>query len=80
LDVEKFTGEPEDYVITKVNHMNDYLGWGGNGQKPTGMICVDGVLYLVSGYIQFSGTWNQKEDENGLSYYRFNIRKFQLEV
>jgi len=47
LDVEKFTGGPEDYVITKFNHMNDYLGWGGNGQKPSGMICVDGVLYLA---------------------------------
>ena len=47
LDVEKFTGGPEDYKITKYNHMNEYLGWGGNGPKPTGMICVDGVLYLA---------------------------------
>ena len=27
--------------------MNDYLGWGGDGPKPSGMICVDGVLYLA---------------------------------
>ena len=27
--------------------MNDYRGWGGNGPKPSGMICVDGVLYLA---------------------------------
>ena len=47
LDVEKFAGGPEDYKITKFNHMNDYLGWGGNGAKPSGMICVDGVLYLA---------------------------------
>ena len=47
LDVEKISGSPEDYKITKFNHMNDYLGWGGNGPKPSGMICVDGVLYLA---------------------------------
>jgi len=47
LDVEKFTGGPEDYKITKLNHMNEYLGWGGDGPKPSGMICVNGVLYLA---------------------------------
>jgi len=47
LDVEKFSGGPTDYKITKVNQMNDYLGWGGDGPKPSGMICVDGVLYLA---------------------------------
>lgn len=47
LDVEKFSGMPPDYKITKVNHMNDYLGWGGDGPKPSGMICVDGILYLA---------------------------------
>jgi hypothetical protein len=47
LDVEKFTGGPEDYKITKVNHMNDYNGWGGDGPKPSGMICVDGILYFA---------------------------------
>lgn len=46
LDIEKFTGGPTDYKITKLNHMNDYLGWGGNGPKPSGMICVDGILYF----------------------------------
>ncbi len=47
LDVEKFSGPAPDYKITKVNPMNDYLGWGGDGPKPGGMICVDGVLYLA---------------------------------
>jgi hypothetical protein len=47
LDVEKFTGGPTDYQITKLNEMPDYTGWGGNGPKPSGMICVDGVLYLA---------------------------------
>ena len=27
--------------------MDGYIGWGGNGPKPTGMICVDGILYLA---------------------------------
>ncbi|MCL2352282.1 MAG: DUF4185 domain-containing protein [Firmicutes bacterium] len=47
LDVEKFTGGPTDYRITKYNDMNDYTGWGGAGAKPSGMICVDGMLYLA---------------------------------
>ena len=47
LDVEKFVGDPPDYRIEKVNPMNDYLGWGGAGPKPTGMICVGGFLYLA---------------------------------
>ena len=46
LDIEKFSGGPTDYKITKMSHMNDYLGWGGDGPKPSGMICVDGVLYF----------------------------------
>lgn len=47
LDVEKFAGPAPDYKIAKVSHMNDYLGWGGDGPKPSGMICVGGVLYLA---------------------------------
>ena len=47
LDVEKFSGSSTDYKIAKVNPMNDYLGWGGDGPKPSGMICVDGILYLA---------------------------------
>ena len=40
----------EDLPITrspKVNPMNEYVGMGGDGPKPSGMICVDGVLYLA---------------------------------
>jgi hypothetical protein len=47
LDVERFDGGPVDYRIAKVNPMNDYTGWGGNGPKPSGMICVEGILYLA---------------------------------
>ena len=47
LDVEEFSGIPPTYRITRVNSMPDYRGSGGNGTKPSGMICVKGVLYLA---------------------------------
>jgi len=47
LEVERFDGGPLDHKITEYNNMPAYLGWGGNGPKPSGMICVDGVLYLA---------------------------------
>lgn len=48
LDVQVFTGKPPEYAIRKVNPMVEYQGWGGQGPKPSGMICVDGVLYLAA--------------------------------
>ena len=47
LDVEEFSGTPPQYTITRVNPMSDYKGFGGKGEKPSGMICVNGVLYLA---------------------------------
>lgn len=47
LDIEKFSGNPPDYTITRVNPMSDYKGFGGEGDKPSGMISVNGVLYLA---------------------------------
>lgn len=47
LDVEKFSGMPPDYKITRVNPMSDFKGSGGEGTKPSGMISVNGVLYLA---------------------------------
>lgn len=47
LDVEKFSCMPPHYAITRVHPMSDYTGMGGKGQKPSGMICVNGVLYLA---------------------------------
>ena len=62
LDSEKFTGDsPADWKITKTNHMNDYTGWGGDGPKPTGMICVEGILYLA-----FQNLLRQKRPPYGL--------------
>jgi hypothetical protein len=47
LDVDRFSGTPPQYTITRVNPMSDYKGFGGKGEKPSGMICVNGVLYLA---------------------------------
>jgi hypothetical protein len=47
LDVERFSGMPPHYTITRVNAMPEYRGSGGGGPKPTGMISVHGVLYLA---------------------------------
>ena len=48
LDVEKFSGMAPDYRIDKTSEMLDYVGWGGEGPKPSGMISVGGSLYLAA--------------------------------
>ncbi|MBN1809609.1 MAG: DUF4185 domain-containing protein [Planctomycetes bacterium] len=60
LDVEKFSGQAPDYRITRVNPMTEYTGIGGKGPKPSGMICVDGVLYLA-----FQNILGQKPPAHG---------------
>jgi len=45
--VEKFTGTPPDFALRRVHDMPGHTGFGGNGGKPCGMICVDGVLYYA---------------------------------
>ena len=47
LDIDKITGDPSNHKVISINPMKDYKGWGGGGPKPTGMICVKGVLYLA---------------------------------
>ena len=47
FDAERLIGSPTDYKIEKTAHLTDYFGWGGDGPKPSGMISVDGVLYLA---------------------------------
>lgn len=47
LDVERFSGGASDYLIEQVSLMPGYEGNAGGGAKPSGMICVDGVLYLA---------------------------------
>lgn len=45
LTVERFIGAGNSFEMERINDMTGYIGWGGRGPKPTGMICVDGVLY-----------------------------------
>jgi hypothetical protein len=47
MDVETIIGYPPRYRITRPHLLPDYQGYGGDGPKPTGMICVGGVLYLA---------------------------------
>jgi hypothetical protein len=47
VDVEKLTGYGADFGIEQVNTMPGLIGPGGNGAKPSGMISIDGVLYLA---------------------------------
>ena len=47
LDFQRFSGAPPAYSIRQINPMMGYRGWGGAGPKPTGMLAVNGVLYLA---------------------------------
>jgi hypothetical protein len=60
LDVEKFSGMPPQYKISRVNFMEGYVGEGGGGEKPSGMISVNGVLYLA-----FQNLLGKKPPEHG---------------
>jgi len=44
---EKITGSPPHFEVHRLNDHPGYRGYGGNGPKPSGMICVDGVLYYA---------------------------------
>lgn len=48
LDVEKLTGYGASFRIEQINTMPGLMGPGGNGAKPSGMISVDGSLYLAA--------------------------------
>jgi Domain of unknown function (DUF4185) len=47
LDFECIDGPARDFRISRPNRMDDFRGAGGSGPKPTGLISVDGVLYLA---------------------------------
>jgi hypothetical protein len=47
LDFECIDGPAPNFRISRPNRMEDYIGWGGAGPKPTGLISVGGVLYLA---------------------------------
>lgn len=47
VDVERITGYGAGFGIEQVNTMPGLIGPGGNGAKPSGMISVQGSLYLA---------------------------------
>ena len=48
LDIERIVQAARRTTrIEQVNPMVDYVGWGGDGPKPSGMISVGGVLYFA---------------------------------
>lgn len=47
VDVEKLIGHGKDFGIEQINTMPGLMGPGGLGAKPSGMISVDGSLYLA---------------------------------
>jgi len=44
---EKLTGDPHDFGLDRVHDMPGYIGSGGDGPKPCGLICVDGIMYYA---------------------------------
>lgn len=48
LEFLSIDGTPDNYKIFVINEMPDFLGWGGQGLKPTGMLCYKGVIYLFA--------------------------------
>lgn len=44
---EKITGEPEHFQIERVNDMPGFIGPGGAGTKPAGVISVNGRIYMA---------------------------------
>jgi len=48
LVIEKFPDGPEPFNVERVNDMPGFIGGGGCGPKPTGMICVDSKLYFAA--------------------------------
>lgn len=68
LDFEGVYGSAPDYRIEKINDMPVYRGAGGAGPKPTGLISVDGVLYLAVQNVTGSGEWEDSIAVYGHGY------------
>lgn len=60
LDFEKVTGNIPNHNIEKINEMPEYLGWGGEGPKPTGLISIGGTLYLAFQNLNHNQVINEK--------------------
>jgi len=48
LSIERFIGDAENYTIERVNDMPRFIGGGGSGPKPCGIISVNGKLYFAA--------------------------------
>lgn len=64
-------GGPLDYTIDVTNPMNDYLGWGGHGLKPTGMLSYKGELYM------FAHNLGKRTNENAEKCHGYDAQIFQ---
>ena len=71
MDVISIQGNPSDYRIKVVNEMPGFTGWGGDGLKPTGMLCRKGVLYL------FAQNLGQHSSENAEKSHGYDAQVFQ---
>lgn len=48
LDVREFIGTPPQLGMRVLNAMPAFVGWGGDGPKPTGMLAVGDTVYLAA--------------------------------
>ncbi len=48
LDTRRFVGEPPSFSMEVLNEMEDFVGWGGDGPKPVGMLAVGDTVYLAA--------------------------------
>jgi hypothetical protein len=48
MDTRRFVGHPPSFGMEVLNEMEDFVGWGGDGPKPTGMLAVNGTVYLAA--------------------------------
>jgi hypothetical protein len=48
LVIERMHGDAGHFKVERINDMEGFIGGGGAGPKPTGMICVDSKLYFAA--------------------------------
>ena len=70
LEFLKIEGTPDNYKISVINEMPDFLGWGGHGLKPTGLLCCKGVLYL------FAHNLGKRTNENNEKCHGYDAQIF----
>lgn len=61
LDIVSIQGSAEKYQIHVINNMPHFRGSGGNGLKPTGLLCRKGILYLFAQNLGMRGNENAEK-------------------